>query len=113
MTESQELTWGAAAVSTVGSITIEVDEALNADAWQLNVNAPRVYLSLPVGSVDELRRLKDFLRTAKGVVGSTEFSIGCDCVQLIKDDEYADRYFLSFLGQPNQRLRISLGQNEL
>src|SRR5579862_3631085 len=38
--------WGAAAVSTVGSVTVEVDEAIASPEWQMSLETPAVFLRL-------------------------------------------------------------------
>lgn len=116
MAESQELTWGCAAVATAGGISVDVDEALDRDIWQITIDAPFLYLHVRIKHRDQIRQFYEFLKGVRGVPGLRRFELCCGgqvSLSVLRDDEFADRYFLALRGTDQeslQALRVTFSQ---
>jgi hypothetical protein len=108
-TVQSALTWGAAAVSSAGTVDIEVDEAIEANIWQVTINLPLVYLSVRLSSLVPLK--KTFKLLAGEAPATDEVELG-DSVHVVRDDESANRFFVWLnRGQP-QSIQVVL-ENEV
>ncbi len=94
--EESPVAWGAAASATVGSVTVELDEALTTPERQLSLDTPAVYLRLKIDGPDTIARLHEFL-TAPGSEAAMDFALGMHGpqeVRLLRDDEPDRRIFI-------------------
>jgi hypothetical protein len=112
--EGPAASWFAAAVSTVGSVTVELDEAMTSPEWQLSLDTPTVYLRLGIDGPETVRRLHEFL-TAHPAGAMMEFPLGMhgsQQVELLRDDEPGQRYFIVIGGGEKSALRLTIVDEE-
>ena len=105
--------WGSAAAATVGSTSIEVDEATNTTAWRVSIETPAVYLSWQLQDIRGLTRLRGFFIGKENT--STEFSPGVlnsVAIKILRDDETAHRFFIQIADGTSGCLRVTLSPAE-
>lgn len=116
MNNDSETNWGLAALGVSGRIEISVDEACSEiDRWQLSVEQDDIYIRFEISSTQTVYDLLSFLRChlhqksedkiVLGVIGNAE-------VSLIKDDEFADRFWWAVAAQSGI-VRYQLATEEL
>jgi hypothetical protein len=59
-----KLPWGAAGIAEAVDITVEVDEAVETDAWRLSIDMPACYISVDIDDRKQLTTLIAFLGMA-------------------------------------------------
>jgi hypothetical protein len=106
--------WGAAAAATVGRVTVEVDEALETPEWQLSIDVPAFYLRLKIDGPEIIAGLHEFL-TAHLSGAAMEFRLGLHgslVVEVLRDDEPGNRFFIVIGPGEKSSLRLTLGDEE-
>ena len=106
--------WGAAAVATVGPVTVEVDEALATPDWQLSLDTPAIYLRLRINGPETITRLHEFL-TARLSGAAMEFTPGrhrSQNVLILRDDEPQERCFIVIGAADESSVRLTLSVEE-
>ena len=109
-------TWGSAAVAEVGDTTVEIDEAIEADAWKVSIGTPDCYISVQIVGSKELNRLLEFLRRADpnhplGAFG--EFRIPRSSTIWVWDDETSGRLFLWLNRAGKHSIRAELDRQQI
>jgi hypothetical protein len=85
-----------AALGKVGTFTVEVLRGSDG-SWMLSVESPTWFLDFKLAGPDSIHELAEFFRTQVGRTAFSELAIGSfgsAIVRVIKDDEFADRFYL-------------------
>jgi hypothetical protein len=106
-----KLTWGAAGIAVEGDMTVEVDEAMETDAWELSVDMPACYVRTRIDGERQLKGLLEFLgmsapRHPVGPVG--EFRLGRTGTCWVWDAETPGRLFLWVNRAAKHSVRVEL-----
>jgi hypothetical protein len=109
-----EESWGLAAVGRVGRFTVDVDKAISdSERWELTLEGPAWYLRLAIAGPATVARWLGFMKLYAGRTETAEHTVGSflgSPVLVIKDDEFADRFFLVAGG--SHALRLTLAGTE-
>jgi hypothetical protein len=111
-----KLTWASAAVAEKGDTTVEVDEAIETDAWKLSIDMPVCHISLQIEGKDELEELLEFLRRADPahpLEPFGEFRIPRSSTILVWDDEAPGRLFIWLSRTGKNSIRAELSQHQI
>jgi hypothetical protein len=114
--DRENWTWGAAGIAVEGDTTVEVDEAIEAEAWKLSIDTPVCYVSVQIDGRKELDELLTFLRRADqdhplGQFG--ELNIGPPWITWVWDDETSGRLFIWLNRASKHSMRVQLGQQQV
>src|SRR5262245_32538503 len=90
--------YGAAAVGSTSRFDVEIDEALDdSNDTQMSISARGWSFCFALSARDDVARMLSFLRKHTGRSVFSELAVGSfhgAPVRLIKDDEFADRFWL-------------------
>jgi hypothetical protein len=96
---------------------VEVDEAIDADAWRISIDMPSCYISVQIDGTRQFEQLLEFLRRADrdppvGPLG--EFRVGRPWTTWVWDDETAGRLYiwLNRSGKHSMRAELDARQVE-
>ncbi|MCP3957760.1 MAG: hypothetical protein GY719_07895 [bacterium] len=116
MKGAKETEWGLAAVGQSGAVQVDVDESCSEPArWELSIDQPQIYLRFEIPGPHVVGELLAFLQRHWGQSSADELrlgAIGDAKVSIIKDDEFADRFFLCVASE-NGALQYSLRSEEV
>jgi hypothetical protein len=94
--------YGLAGVGSAGHFDVEIDEALDdPNDVQMNISTPGWSFRFNVSARSDVPRMLSFLREQTGSLVFSELAIGSFSggpVLLIKDSEFADRFWLRATG---------------
>src|SRR4051794_4427376 len=121
-----DLSRGLVAVGSAGGWQVDLDEAISDDErWVMKIEGPSVYLNFEVESPRVIDKALEFLMKRKKADSESrrrwsrkndELKIGkCDkeLVTLVRDDEFADRYFLAVQTATKLTFRVTFGGKDL
>jgi hypothetical protein len=90
--------YSTAGIGRTSRLAVEIDEALDDSGHvQMSINAPSWSFRFGLSSRDEVARILSFLREHAGRLEFSELVVGSfhgTPVRLIKDDEFADRFWI-------------------
>jgi hypothetical protein len=99
--KSVTATLGLLANGSFNGWDVNVDETTSGpDRWFLQIEGPSIYFNFEIPSLDTISQVGRFLgarQTGRGSRSNAELSIGENKhapVRLLRDDEFADRFFL-------------------
>lgn len=93
--------YGLAAIGKTSRFDIEVDGAIENSALQISISTQSWTFRFALPSRNEVARMLSFLREQNGHLTFSELTVGSfhgATVRLIKDNEFADRFWLRALG---------------
>jgi hypothetical protein len=103
MPENSKQSWGLAALGNSGQICVDVDEATSGpERWQLTLDCPNWHLRFDIIGPQAVTHWLAFLNAHDGMIETATLSLGTflgSPVVIIKDDEFADRFFLVVGGE--------------
>jgi hypothetical protein len=92
--------FGVAALGKAGTFTVEALSQPHG-GWLLSVESPAWCFDFALACPAAVGELAAFLRSHAGRIGFAELAVGSfggACVRVVKDDEFADRFFLRAAG---------------
>jgi hypothetical protein len=108
---------GLLANGTSGQWTVDVDESISeSDRWFLQIEGPSVYFYFEIPSLSTIDDLSRFLDSRRNPAKFDMLAIGKNKgipVQLLRDDEFDDRYFLAIGSADTPLVRYSLAGDDL
>lgn len=101
--------WGLLACGSSGHWQIDVDESLDGDELSMQLNGPNAYLMFTIPNLDVIRKLLAYLQaTVREAEGLPLGNFGAAIVSIIRDDEFATRWFLRVDGDGGALLHVTL-----
>lgn len=111
--KSQKESIGLLACGAFGPWVIDIDDETvsGRDRWFAQFDGPSVYLRFEIPSLEIIAQAIRFLTAGEG-----ELALGSDKqtrVNLIRDDEFADRFFLVVEGKSGLHIRFTVAGDDL
>lgn len=105
--------FGLVAVGTSGGWSVEIDQS-NDDSmvWYLQIESRMIDIRFPICGPQACEQLRDFTSAKSGSPPTDELSLG-GTVTVLRDDEYADRFFLLVGYDDVALVRICIAGEEL
>lgn len=101
--EPQSEGWGFEAFGRSRQFTIEVDSSFCGSFYEIAITNARFQIRWQNENLAALQKMAVFIRRNNGQEQFDEINlgvIGVSTVTLVKDDEFAGRFFLKIVGQP-------------
>lgn len=99
-----------------GDTTVEVDEAIEAEAWRLSIDTPACHISVQIDGSQQLDQLLEFLRRASNdhaLAHSGEFRRGPPWTTWVWDDEGQWRLFIWLNRSGKNSMRTVLDDKQI
>lgn len=116
----QATKWGLAAIGTSGPWQVDIDQSLSGRSrWEVEIEGPTVYVRFEIPAIEIIERAVRFLsevpqknrRNALNGENSSSLVLSkarSPRICLIRDDEFADRYFLLAHTENGPTIRFTL-----
>jgi hypothetical protein len=107
--------WGLLANGSSGPWSVEIDEASDGTAFNMQIDGPSFYVAFELDELPLLQTLLSFLRE-RTKSGGAKLRLGrCGSMEVsfLQDDECATRWFLIMAEKPGVAVRLSVDAEDV
>ena len=105
--------WGLLANGHAGQWHIDIDVSDVGDEWSMQIDGPKTYLRFSLLDLQVVPKVLDYLRAGQDSDGVTLGQFGLMAVSIIRDDEFARRWFLILTGEAGVTARLTLDAEDV